>query len=45
MAEEIRLNGLTGGDQTFSEIKKEEEEAKDTEPSSTTQKPPLAEKI
>ena len=39
MAEEIRVNGLTAGDQTFSEIKKEEEEAKDTEPSSTTQEP------
>ena len=34
IAEEIKLNGLTGGDQTF--IKKE---AKEIEPSSTTQEP------
>ena len=37
IAEEIKLNGRISGDQTFSEIKKEEEEEKDTEPSSKTQ--------
>ena len=37
IAEEIKLNGSISGDQTFSEIKKEEEEEKDTEPSSKTQ--------
>ena len=39
IAEEIKLTGLTGSDQTFSEIKKEEEEAKDAEASSKIQKP------